>query len=463
MRIVVVGDVLLDVDMTGAAHRLSPDAPVPVIEVDESRPRAGGAGLVATMLARDGHDVRLVTVLSDDRHSATLRECLSRIEVVAGPSGAPTPVKTRLRADGHAIARIDEGCAPPPTPAATDEMLDAIGTADAIVVADYGRGVTRDPRLRAALDARAARVPLVWDPHPAGEPPVPNTALATPNLAEARAFSGVTGRDVSAAADAARILLERWGVRTVAVTMSERGALLVSAPAAGAAASAGGSLPVVVPAPLVATGDPCGAGDRLAATALAALAGGSTVEDAVRDAVAAAAEYVDAGGVATLVGPPAARPIGGHAASALEVVRATRAAGGTVVATGGCFDLVHAGHARTLAAARALGDCLVVLLNSDDSVRRLKGPERPIMTEEDRVDLLLSLGVVDAVVLFSEDTPEEALRSIKPDLWVKGGDYRAEDLPESAVIAEWGGQAVTVPYHPGRSTTKLAGALARVG
>jgi D-beta-D-heptose 7-phosphate kinase/D-beta-D-heptose 1-phosphate adenosyltransferase len=460
MRIVVVGDVLLDVDMTGAAHRLSPDAPVPVIEVEESLPRAGGAGLVATMLARDGHDVRLVTVLSDDRHSATLRACLDRIEVVAGPSGAPTPVKTRVRADGHAIARIDEGCAPPPTPEATDEMLDAIATADAIVVADYGRGVTRDPRLRAALDARAAEVPLVWDPHPAGEPPVPNTALATPNLAEARAFSGVAGRDVSAAADAARLLQERWGVATVAVTMSERGALLVSAPASGAA---GGSMPVVVPAPLVATGDPCGAGDRLAATALAALAAGSPVEDAVRDAVASAAEYVDAGGVATLVGPPAARPIGGHAASALQVVRATRAAGGTVVATGGCFDLVHAGHARTLAAARALGDCLVVLLNSDDSVRRLKGPERPIMTEEDRVDLLMSLGVVDAVVLFSEDTPEEALRSIKPDLWVKGGDYRAEDLPESAVIAEWGGQAVTVPYHPGRSTTKLAGALARVG
>lgn len=116
MRIAVVGDVLLDVDMTGAAHRLSPDAPVPVIEVEESLPRAGGAGLVATMLARDGHDVRLVTVLSDDRHSATLRECLQRIEVVAGPSGTPTPVKTRVRADGHAIARIDEGCAPPPTP-----------------------------------------------------------------------------------------------------------------------------------------------------------------------------------------------------------------------------------------------------------------------------------------------------------------------------------------------------------
>ncbi|MFT2693686.1 PfkB family carbohydrate kinase [Clavibacter zhangzhiyongii] len=459
MRIVVVGDVLLDVDMTGAAHRLSPDAPVPVIEVEESLPRAGGAGLVATMLARDGHDVRLVTVLSDDRHAATLRACLDRIDVVAGPSRAPTPVKTRVRADGHAIARIDEGCAPPPTPEATDAMLDAIATADAIVVADYGRGVTRDPRVRAALDARAAVVPLVWDPHPAGEPPVPNTALATPNLAEARTFSGIAGRDVSAAADAARLLQGRWGVGTVAVTMSERGALLVSAPSAGGSPS----MPVIVPAPLVATGDPCGAGDRLAATALAALAGGSSVDDAMRDAVASAAEYVDAGGVATLTGPPAARPIGGHAASALQVVRATRAAGGTVVATGGCFDLVHAGHARTLAAARALGDCLVVLLNSDDSVRRLKGPERPIMTEEDRVDLLMSLGVVDAVVLFSEDTPEEALRSIKPDLWVKGGDYRAEDLPESAVIAEWGGQAVTVPYHPGRSTTKLAGALARVG
>jgi rfaE bifunctional protein nucleotidyltransferase chain/domain len=140
-----------------------------------------------------------------------------------------------------------------------------------------------------------------------------------------------------------------------------------------------------------------------------------------------------------------------------------RARGGTVVATGGCFDLLHAGHARTLAAARALGDCLVVCLNSDASVRRLKGSERPIMSQPDRVDLLQALECVDAVIVFEEDTPESVLRRIEPHIWVKGGDYVAEELPETAVLAEWGGRTVTVPYHAGRSSTRLAGALARVG
>ncbi|WP_460817814.1 D-glycero-beta-D-manno-heptose 1-phosphate adenylyltransferase, partial [Microbacterium petrolearium] len=165
---------------------------------------------------------------------------------------------------------------------------------------------------------------------------------------------------------------------------------------------------------------------------------------------------------AALDAPAEALPLGG-ASDALAAAAAVRARGGTVVATGGCFDLLHAGHARTLAAARALGDCLIVCLNSDDSVRRLKGPERPIMAEPDRRDLLLALECVDAVVVFDESTPVEALRRIRPDIWVKGGDYAADDLPETAVIAEWGGRTVTVPYHPGRSTTRLAGALARVG
>jgi rfaE bifunctional protein nucleotidyltransferase chain/domain len=140
-----------------------------------------------------------------------------------------------------------------------------------------------------------------------------------------------------------------------------------------------------------------------------------------------------------------------------------RAAGGTVVATGGCFDLLHAGHVRTLQGARALGDCLIVLLNSDDSVRRLKGDGRPLVTAAERAEVLAALASVDAVMVFDEDTPETALARLRPDIWVKGGDYVAEDLPETAVLAEWGARTVTVPYYPGRSTTRLAGALERVG
>ncbi len=140
---------------------------------------------------------------------------------------------------------------------------------------------------------------------------------------------------------------------------------------------------------------------------------------------------------------------------------AVRGAGGTVVATGGCFDLVHAGHVAMLDDARRLGDCLVVLLNSDDSVRRLKGPGRPLQSQDDRAAVLRSLGSVDDVIVFEEDTPVAALEALRPDVFVKGGDYTVADLPEAAALRRWGGNAVVVPYLPGRSTTRLVKGASR--
>jgi rfaE bifunctional protein nucleotidyltransferase chain/domain len=166
--------------------------------------------------------------------------------------------------------------------------------------------------------------------------------------------------------------------------------------------------------------------------------------------VEAATDFVAAGGPST--GEPAT-------ATTLEQVRAR---GGTVVATGGCFDLLHAGHVATLQAARRLGDRLVVCLNSDASVRRLKGAPRPLVPASDRARVLEALECVDAVVVFDEDTPAEALRRIRPDVWVKGGDYAGAHLPEQEVLAEWGGQAVAVPYLDGRSSTRLVRAAAHV-
>jgi rfaE bifunctional protein nucleotidyltransferase chain/domain len=225
---------------------------------------------------------------------------------------------------------------------------------------------------------------------------------------------------------------------------------------------AASGLPHVVPAVPVMARDTCGAGDRFAASLTVALASGASLAAATQSAVLAAGRFLAQGGVAGQAGSFDGRMLSAST-DALAVARATRGAGGVVVATGGCFDLLHAGHARTLAAARALGDCLIVCLNSDESVRRLKGSERPIMGEDDRRELLLALECVDAVEVFEESTPEAALRRIAPDIWVKGGDYVAEELPETAVLAEWGARTVTVPYHPGRSTTGLASALARVG
>jgi D-beta-D-heptose 7-phosphate kinase / D-beta-D-heptose 1-phosphate adenosyltransferase len=451
MKVVVVGDLLLDVDVEGEVERLTPYAPVPVLDVVSETRRAGGAGLVATLLARDGHAVTLVTAIAEDARGALLPPLLGDVALVAGRSPSPTVVKTRLRSREQAIARIDEGSAAPEAPEVTDAMLAAVGEADLVVVADYGRRLLEQRALRDAIEAAARRVPVVWDPHPRGAQPVPGVVV-TPNLGEARGFTGVEGSGVPFADEAALRLLEAWRSAAVVITMGARGALLRT--------SARG-LPLVAAAAEVRDADVNGAGDRFASALAVALGSGSEPSAAVQAAVAATAAFLADGGVATLEAAPAVvLPTPDH--DALAVVERVRAAGGTVVATGGCFDLIHAGHAATLAAARALGDCLIVLLNSDDSVRRLKGPERPLMTEPDRVALLRALQVVDGVVVFGEDTPVEAIRRVRPDIWVKGGDYSAEDLPEAAVITEWGGRAVTVPFVPGRSTTRLAAAIQRV-
>lgn len=456
MRIAVLGDTLLDVDLDGGATRLSPDAPVPVVDVVGARDRAGGAGLVATLLARDGVDVELVTALGADDAASRIRRVLAEgrpggIELAAGRLLGSTPVKTRVRADGHAVARLDEACRDVPDVVFDDDVLPRLARADAIVVADYGRGVLAHATVRDALDAVSGDRPVVWDPHPRGATPTPGAALVTPNAAEAAAALGEPVASIADAVPAATELRRRWSAHAVGVTLGARGAVLAD----------GRALPAVLPATLVPGVDPCGAGDRLAAEAAVALARGADAHEALRRGVTRATDFLRAGGVAVLEGgaPHPIRP----AADAFGVASATRSAGGTVVATGGCFDLLHAGHVRTLQAARAMGDCLVVCLNSDASVRRLKGAGRPIIAQADRVDLLLALACVDAVLVFDEDTPVEALRRLAPDLWVKGGDYRDEGVPEARVLAEWGGRAVSVPQHGARSSSALAAALAAVG
>jgi rfaE bifunctional protein nucleotidyltransferase chain/domain/rfaE bifunctional protein kinase chain/domain len=457
MNIVVLGDVLLDVDLDGTATRLCPDAPVPVVDVATAKVRAGGAGLVARMLADGGNQVRLVTALGDDEPADRLRTELSGIPLVAGPSGSPTPTKTRLRAGGHPVARFDQGCQDRPAPAVTAEMLEALDGAGVLVVADYGRGLTSNPALRARLARLAPGIPIVWDPHPAGAAPVPGVAVVTPNQSEARAAAEAAKADPALdGSQSAAALLRHWQSQAVLLTQGADGAVLVQAAAPAA---------VRLPAPRTRVTDACGAGDRLAASLAARLLEGATLEKASRRAVQEASAFLAAGGVAALppvTGGPASW-IARQAPDPLALARRVRASGGTVVATGGCFDLLHAGHARTLAAARSMGACLIVCLNSDDSARRLKGDSRPIIPQEDRAELLLSLNCVDAVLVFDEDTPEQVLARLRPDIWVKGGDYDADLLPESGLVRSWGGRCLSVPYHPARSTTGLAAALARVG
>jgi rfaE bifunctional protein nucleotidyltransferase chain/domain/rfaE bifunctional protein kinase chain/domain len=441
-RLVVVGDALLDRDLDGHVQRVSPDAPVPVVDDATVSDRPGGAGLAALMAAFDGAEVALVCALGDDDAGAVLAAELGRagVEVVDLGSPRPTPVKTRIRAAGRTVLRLDQTrpAVVTPVPLALAGHR-ALAHADAILVADYGYGVAGTD-LRAALALAGRRAPVVWDPHPRGGAPAIGSALVTPNRSEAaRLVPDVRGDDLRACAERARRLTVLWDVDAVAITRGAAGALVRR--------RNGG--PLAVPPPTVSELDPCGAGDRFATAAALALAGGAEAVDAVRAGVDAASAYVAAGGATALGLPPV------PATTAAEVAERVRRRGGTVVATGGCFGLLHAGHVRMLERARRLGDCLLVLLNDDASVRRLKGPSRPIVPAADRAAVLAGLGCVDAVEVFGEDTPVRALERLRPDVFTKGGDYGDVDIPEAAAVRTWGGEYVALPFDAGRSTTHL--------
>jgi D-beta-D-heptose 7-phosphate kinase/D-beta-D-heptose 1-phosphate adenosyltransferase len=451
--LVVVGDALLDADLTGRAGRLAPDAPVPVLDdLDEVR-RPGGAALAAALAAGSGHDVVLVTAIADDADGVDLAELVrdAGVHLICLPTEGSTPVKRRVRASGQSLLRLDSG-GPGQLGEPGAEVLDAIRGAGALLVSDYGLGMSRAETIRDVVAEVSRRAPVVWDPHPRGSRPVPGLRLVTPNRNEATTMSAALGIDSSGLRGLAAVsaqaagLVAEWGAHAVTVTLGAGGALL----------SHGETSPSIVPAPRVHAVDTCGAGDFFASSAALALAAGAVTGEAVQQAVLSAAEFVAAGGAAAVATRASTdRQVASDLRDGLEKVARVRAVGGTVVATGGCFDLLHAGHVATLEAARALGDCVVVCLNSDASVRRLKGPERPLVPQADRARVLAALEPVDAVVVFDEDTPSEVLALIRPDVWVKGGDYAGADLPEAALLREWGGQSVVVPYLEGRSTTGL--------
>lgn len=450
-HLVVVGDLLLDRDLLGSIDRLSPDSGAPVLDQEQVVQRPGGAGLAALLATGDGDRVTLVSAMADDAEGRLATQLLWEAGVTPiGLRGSGlTAVKTRVRESDRVLVRIDSGGALTRPLEMSRQAAAAIRDADVVLAADYGRGTLAFPPMRDLLGEVSCEVPVVWDPHPRGAEPTPDTFAVTPNLAELGHFA--TSRTESSVVDLeteARELRERWHVDHVVVTASSRGAYLLDDTRRIRHFRASRA----------AVGDPCGAGDRFASALAVRLASGASIALAVRHAVEVAGAFVSAGGAGRIGWPLEPAPLGMRRSAipdALEFAARVRARGGKLVATGGCFDVLHAGHLATLERARELGDGLVVLLNSDASVRRLKGDGRPINTAEDRRRMLEALACVDAVAVFDEDTPVAALAALRPDVWVKGGDYRAEELPETAAVRVWDGQVVVVPYLAGRSTTRI--------
>jgi D-beta-D-heptose 7-phosphate kinase / D-beta-D-heptose 1-phosphate adenosyltransferase len=466
--VVVVGDVMLDEWRFTEPRRLSREAPAPVVTLRRREDAPGGAGNTAVNLAALGGRPVLVGPLGDDPAGDRVRACLAAAGVtdrtVAAP-GSRTPTKRRVvAADQILLCEEDERAGGPPA-AVADGMIAALaevaagGGGPVLAVCDYGLGAL-DERVRSWLVAHRDAFALVaLDAHDLGRWEGLAPTVVTPSYAEATPLlgpaPGPAGRDGDRAAVVTAYgprLLRRTGARIAAVTLDVAGAVVLTADDAYRTDAR--------PAP---PSHCVGAGDAYLAAAVLALAAGADVPVAAELAQLAAGTTV--AGVGTCVctrsalldavGPGAADTTVVDAATLAGLVRRHRDRGARIVFTNGCFDVLHRGHVGYLTQARELGDVLIVAVNSDASVRRLKGPERPVNLVEDRVAVLAALSSVDHVVVFEEDSPAALIEAVRPDVYVKGGDYPPEMVPEAPLVRRLDGEVRTLGYVPDRSTSAI--------
>jgi D-beta-D-heptose 7-phosphate kinase/D-beta-D-heptose 1-phosphate adenosyltransferase len=460
LTIWVVGDIMLDEYVVGAVDRISPEAPVPVVRVRDTELRLGGAANVARQVAALGGKVKLAGVIgSDGAGDSVLKLCTEcRIDTSAVVRVAERCTTRKLRVLGHnqQLLRLDwedgRPCATPATDALLAKLA-AAGTADAIILSDYAKGVLT-LEIIAAVTAMRGVAPVVVDPKTRDFSRYRGASTITPNLRELEMATGLSldPTNKAAVAAAARPLIAAAGLSSMVVTLSEHGMLIVPADAAETA----------VPASRREVFDVTGAGDTAIAVLTLALAAQAPLVMAAQIANAAAgvsvgqvgAVAVDADSIRNeLTAAPDAKVL---AREELATRAASwRMAGKRIVFTNGCYDLLHAGHLSLLHSAARLGDVLVLAINSDASVKRLKGPERPLVTESERAALLAALACVDAVTIFDEDTPLEALKSVKPHVLVKGADYRVEQVVGKDFVESYGGKVALVPLLPAKSTSAL--------
>lgn len=463
-RVLVVGDVMLDRYWHGSATRISPEAPVPVVHVRQVEDRPGGAANVACNVRAFGSAVALAGIVGRDADGASLAALLTTrgIEPLLLQSSAVTTiVKLRVMSQHQQLIRLDfEHELAGEFDAFCAGIDGALAHSDAVVLSDYAKGTLVDPQ-RIIERARERGVPVVVDPKHADFSRYAGATVLTPNLRE---FEAAVGQcvDEDTLVRAARRQCELHGFEAILVTRGEHGMTLV--PRADE--------PCHLPARARDVFDVTGAGDTVCAMLGAGLAAGCDLRQATVYANAAAGLVVGRLGTATVtfdeieaaLEPRTVAPGGAVDEERLvEEIAAARRRGEVIVFTNGCFDLLHAGHVASLVQARSLGDRLVVAVNDDASVRRLKGPRRPVTPLAGRMAVLAALAVVDWVVPFAEDTPERLINRILPDVLCKGGDYRIEDIAGSGAVRAAGGSVVLLDLVPGFSTTRTVELLLSAG
>ncbi len=459
----VVGDVMLDKYIWGEVERISPEAPVPVVRANWRDEQPGGAANVAVNLASLGAHVTVAGFGGGDKDQEHLESLL--VEVGIHPTlisvpGTPTTSKLRILCGSQQMLRLDSEGVPQNPQQSADELLDRVlplvSGANVVILSDYAKGVLTEPVCRAIIDeAHEFEIPVLVDPKNRNFTRYRGATTICPNLKELSAATGEPVRDLESVFLAGQALLPWLGMKFMAVTLSEKGIAVLHERSR-----------VQIPAVVRQVYDVSGAGDTVIAVLALALASKMNIETAAQVANLAAGIVVGKVGTAPVYRHELLAALTQDVAVAKEEkvlpldrllwrVAAWRASGQRVVFTNGCFDLLHLGHVTLLEMARRLGDRLIVAINSDDSVRRLKGPSRPVLPATDRAQILAALGVVDAVMIFDDDTPLHPIEAIRPDVLVKGGDYSEEKVVGARQVRSWGGTVELVPIVEGASTTEL--------
>ncbi len=463
-RLLVLGESMLDSYLQGTSRRLSAEAPVPIVDVGERVHVPGGAANTAVNLRALGAQVAYLSVVGDDEEGAHLLEALEErgvsVEHVIRQPGRATLSKQRVMAGSQMIVRFDHGSTSPVSPDIEARLIARLVRlfmqSEAVVISDYDYGIITPAVLNTLeqLQKQAPRL-IVADSKRLAAYRDLNVTAVKPNYEEAVQLLSLERSDegearVQQIERAGRRILDLTGAQIAAVTLDHSGALVFQRDAE-------------VPYRTYATPQPnskaAGAGDTFTCVLAASLAAGAPVEHAAELASAAASIAVSKAGTAACFAEELKGHFSAHEKFVDDIFQLAsrvayyRRAGRTIVFTNGCFDILHSGHTAYLNRAKALGDILIVGLNSDASVRRLKGAARPINPLRDRAQVLAALSCVDHIVSFDSDTPHELIRMIRPDVFVKGGDYTRQTLPEAALVEQQGGRVEILPYVAEYSTT----------
>jgi len=464
-HVLVVGDVMLDRYWHGSTSRISPEAPVPVVKVGQTEDRAGGAANVALNITALGARASLMGIVGKDDTGASLRRRLQAAKIKTDfivSKLTPTITKLRVISRHQQLIRMDfeEMISPDDAIALSKKASDALKNMGAVILSDYAKGTLTDPQpiIKAA---RAKKIPVFVDPKGSDFSRYRGATLLTPNLHE---FETVVGpcKDEAELVKKGQVLLKQLQLDALLITRGEHGMTLLTKP--GKSSPKKQSSELHLPARAVEVYDVTGAGDTVISVLATAVASGETLAHAVALANIAAGIVVGKLGTATVSAPELSAAL--HSERGVErgvvsedqleiLLKDAKQRGEKIVFTNGCFDILHAGHVAYLEEARKLGDRLVVAVNSDASVKKLKGEGRPINLCDDRMLVLSKLACIDWVLSFADNTPERLLKKLKPDVLAKGGDYTANQVVGAPIVKGYGGEVKVLSLVNNRSTTAI--------